>query len=75
MSKKKHSPPDWLSFAAYLAYLLTLKRMTCPVPTTTDRVLVRLITIVGFVLVVLALVVIGAPDVVSDIAKNWPFLP
>jgi hypothetical protein len=56
-------------------YLTTVQRMTRPQPTTTERVLLRLIVVVGIVLAIAALVAIGAPEEVANLLRLWPIKP
>lgn len=68
---KSDEAPVWLVFLAYLAYLRAMR----PQPTPEIGVLRMLIVIVGFVLVIAALVAVGAHDKVGEVVRNWPILP
>jgi hypothetical protein len=75
MKQHPRTPHEFLSFLAYLAWLTTYRRLSRPPLSTTDRVLICLITSVGIVLGILALVTVGTPEQVSEFLKNWPVLP
>ena len=70
MSGKRKQSSDWLMLFAYLAYLRTVRAQQNP-----ERVLLRLISIVGIVLGIVALVVAGAPEKVSELIRLWPIMP
>lgn len=75
----------WLAFLAYLAYLFLVYRSMQPTrsePPYEMRGLGRLIgalrlqiTIVGLVLIVVALVAAAAPEEVVKVVSQWPILP
>jgi hypothetical protein len=61
--------PLWLICLMYLAYLQTVLSQRQPETAT----LQMLIIVVGLVLVVTALVAVGAPELVPTVISNWPF--
>jgi hypothetical protein len=63
--------PHWLILIAYLAYLRAMRPR--PIPETSALRILILTT--GLVLVILALVIAGAPEQVAGVVANWPFLP
>ncbi len=63
--------PTWLVFLAYLAYLRAMR----PQPPTEVVVLRTLIIIVGLVLVVVALVAAGSPEMAAKVIQHWPIIP
>ena len=63
--------PPWMIFLLYLAWLRAMR----PQPPVTATVLRTLIIAVALVLVVVALVAAGAPEVVADVMQQWPLTP
>lgn len=69
--KTSTTGPSLLEFLAFLVYLRSVR----PSEPHLTKVLLTLILVVGMVLVVLALVVIGKPEYVSEALQHLPVVP
>lgn len=59
----------------WLAYLALRSPPMVSRPPTEESVLRLLIVVVGMVLIVLALVAVGAADQVGEVLRDWPVIP
>jgi hypothetical protein len=83
--RKSDNTPAWLVFLAYLAYLYAVSRATRPTKpqfpydvTGLGQLISALrlfVVIVGLVLIVVALVAVGASEEVVEVVSQWPIIP